>query len=239
MELSLLVGLLVSAIAPKLLERLKPARWAPFIKPYAPRLNRLTAIAVATLTTLGVTVDFDAAAGELTVGGLQAESVLRLGLTWILNFTLQETVYRRFVNTADSPIVRRGGFYLVPLLLAMGVGASCAKVGPALVAGEKSVRTAVVVAAEKVEPLVCHVEARKVLTNAPCVQLLDALEPAVDLAIAYNRALRDGALPNIPATIAAVDRLIDAVKAVVPASATKTEALSDLVLARVRAEGGR
>lgn len=239
MDVSILVGLLVSAIAPKLLEWLKPARWAPFIKPYAPRLNRLTAIAVATLTTLGVTVDFDAAAGVLTIGGLQAEPLLRFGLTWILNFALQETVYRRFVNTDDAPIVRRGGFYLVPLIVSISSASACAKVGPTVIAGEKTVRTAVVMAAEKIEPLVCHVEARKVLTNTPCLQLLDALEPAVDLAIAYNRALRDGTVPNIPETIAAFDRLIDAVKAVVPASATKAEALQDLVLARVRAEGGK
>ena len=111
MDLSIIVGLLVSAIAPKLLELLKPARWAPFIKPYAPRLNRLTAVVVATLTTLGVTVDFDVAAGVLTIGGLHSDSLLRFGLTWLLNFALQETVYRRYVNKEDQTVMRRGGFY--------------------------------------------------------------------------------------------------------------------------------
>lgn len=233
------VALVVSAVVPKLLELLKSKRWAPFIQPYAPVLNTVTAGVVALVTALGVTVDFDAAAGVLTVSGLLPDQLLMTGVTWLVNWAVQEIVYRGFINGPTRVPSRHHRRYLVPLLLAAGLSAQCAKVAPALVAGEQSVRAAVVEAADKIEPLVCNPEARQVLTNAPCLQLLDALEPATALAIAYNRALAEGRVPDIPSTIAALDKLIDAVKAVVPAGRAKDAAFQELVIARVRAEGGK
>lgn len=237
MDPSVLIGLVVSALVPKLLELLKSKRWAVFIQPYGPFLNTITAGTVALLTALGVSVDYDAAAGVLTVTGLLPGELLRTGVTWLVNWAVQEFVYRGFIHQPGRIPGRRK--LIVPLLLAVGLGAGCAKVAPALVAGEKSVRTTIVQVSETIEPLVCAVEARKVLTSRPCLQLLDALEPATELAIAYNRALASGRPPDIVATIAAIDKLIDAVKAVVPAGPAKDAAFQDLVIARVRAEGGK
>lgn len=105
------IGLVVSALVPKLLELLKPKRWAPFVRDYAPTLNRITAVLVALVTAIGVTVDFDVTAGVLTIGGLLPDQIIRTGLTWALNFAIQEAVYRRLVN-APSRVpssARRGG----------------------------------------------------------------------------------------------------------------------------------
>ena len=124
-------------------------------------------------------------------------------------------------------------------LLLVVLAANCARVTPALLTGEQTVRTVVLQATNTVEPLVCSAEARKALTPKPCLQLLDALEPAVDLAIAYNRALREGKPPAIAETIKAFEKLIEVIKNVVPDGASKTVALHDLTVARVRAEGAR
>lgn len=119
-----LVGLLVSAFVPKILELLKSQRWAPFIAHLSPRLNRLTAIAIATLTTLGVTVDFDAATGVLTVGGLLPHQILSFGLSWLLNFAVQEAVYRKFINQDPDRFVGIRGFRVWPIVLALGLSAA-------------------------------------------------------------------------------------------------------------------
>lgn len=236
---SILIGLVISSIVPKLLEFLKAKRWAVFIQFYDARLlNRITAIAVSFITAIGVTVNFDPTAGVLTVGGLLPEQILQFGLTWIMNFALQEAVYRRFFNQPTSSAPPRGSGLLI-VVLATGLSASCAKAMPIAVAGEKSVRTTVVMVSEQVEPMVCSPMARQLLTSKPCLQLLDALEPATDLAIAYNRALAANQVPDIAATVKALDDLIAAIRAVVPDGETRAAALQHLGLARGRAQGGK
>jgi len=104
---------------------------------------------------------------------------------------------------------------------------------------EKSVRTAVVSASTLVEPLVCNVEARKLLGNDPCLKFLDVLEPTVDLAIEYNLALQSGSVPKIAETVAGITRLVEAIKNLVPASANRDLALSELTYASALARGGK
>lgn len=236
MDPSVIVGLIVSAVAPKVLELLKAQRWAMFIQSSSPRLNRFTAVVLASLTTIGVTMDYDATAGTLLIAGLLPGQMLSLGVTWIVNFAVQEIVYRKFVNRPPDYVGPRG---LVVLLLAAGLTASCATAIPAALTVEKSVRTTIVTVSEKVEPLVCSPEARQVLTNAPCLHLLDHLEPATEIAITYNRTLASGQLPNIAAMTTAIKNLIAAVRSVVPDGAEKTSAIADLEGALARAEGGR
>ncbi|HEX7769626.1 MAG TPA: hypothetical protein VF422_06320 [Dokdonella sp.] len=141
-------------------------------------------------------------------------------------------------NAARS--LNSGGFPVILLAVLLGIGAvGCAKVTPAMKAGEKNVRTTVLFVANQVEPMVCNAEARKVLTAKPCLELLDALEPAVDLAIAYNRAIAQGTLPPIAETVASIEQLIAAVKQVIPDGPAKASALLDLSRARALAEGGK
>lgn len=131
MEMQPVVGLAISLVVPKILELLKNQRWAFFMQPYGPIINRVTAAVAALLTALGVTVHFDAAAGVLTIGGLFADQLLRTAITWAVNFAAQEVVYRKFINDSSpaSTVMRKGGFYLLPLILALGLSVSaCATV---------------------------------------------------------------------------------------------------------------
>jgi len=132
-----------------------------------------------------------------------------------------------------------GGFYVLPILLAVGLSAGCAKMAPIAMAGEQSLRSTIVMVSQQVEPLVCNPEARAVLTSKPCLQLLDALDPATELAVAYNRALAANQVPDLAATIKAVDNLIAAIRDVVPDNETRAAALQHLALARGRAHGGK
>lgn len=98
-----LVGVLVSLGVPFLLERLKREQWAVFIHQHAPVINRVTAVAVAVLTSLGVRLAFDADLGVLTVSGLIPDDMLRLGAQAAANLLAQESAYRRFVQEPRAP----------------------------------------------------------------------------------------------------------------------------------------
>lgn len=89
-----LVSVLISAGMPYLLEWLKWEHWWPLMRPYAPRLNRLVALSIAGLTAVGVTLEYDAAAGTLLIAGLHAERLLATGLQALVNGLVQERVYR-------------------------------------------------------------------------------------------------------------------------------------------------
>ncbi|MGE3840031.1 MAG: hypothetical protein AB7I50_00445, partial [Vicinamibacterales bacterium] len=53
---------------------------------------------------------------------------------------------------AQETTMKRDGFYLVPILLAVGIGAGCAKAMPPLLTAEKSVRGTIVTVSTTVEP---------------------------------------------------------------------------------------
>lgn len=93
-----ILSLLISALVPSGLERLKRVPWAVFIQPYAPLLNRVTGLVVAVLTSIGVTVSFDAEAGVATIAGLQPWVMARLALTAAGNWAVQEVVYRTRID---------------------------------------------------------------------------------------------------------------------------------------------
>lgn len=98
----LLISWLVSAGTPYVLQWLKAQPWAPFIQPYAPTLNRITAVAASLVTALGVTWTYDAATGQLVVSGLVLADVVRLGLSIVGNFVVQEVVYRTRLHTPKA-----------------------------------------------------------------------------------------------------------------------------------------
>lgn len=101
MPLDVLISLAISGVVPYVLERLKARPWVPFVQPYAPHLNRVTAILVSIATAVGVTVDFDATLGVLTVTGLLPEQLLRSGLQALANFMLQEGIYRTRIDPGE------------------------------------------------------------------------------------------------------------------------------------------
>lgn len=126
MDKQMLVGLLVSFAMPWLLERLKSYKWAFFIEHYGPVVNRVTAIAVAICTALGVSATFDAAHGTLLLSGLFAGQIAQHALNALMNLVVQELVYRKLVNDTDpaSKVAKRAGFYMVPILIALALSTS-------------------------------------------------------------------------------------------------------------------
>jgi hypothetical protein len=134
-------------------------------------------------------------------------------------------------------MVKRFVFGLV--LVTVACQACGAKHTQTALTAEQSVRTTVVMVSDLVVPLVCDPAPRQRLGTVPCATLLDVLEPAVDLAINYNRALAAGRLPNIGQTVAAIARLIEVVKTLVPDGAGKDLALVQLTRAQARATGGQ
>lgn len=231
---STLVGLAISAVIPKLLELLKSKRWAPFIHHYSPWVNRTTAIALAFVTAIGVTVDFDATLGVLTVGGLLPEHMLRLGLTWILNFATQEAIYRRFFNTPSSspPTARRGGLFLIPLLITAGLASGCAslgyRTGHTLVQAETAIHAAIGITVETGNRL-C---ASKILDAPRCVRFNEKLLPVLKDAKAFNNAIQTNSSASIPAMVLALDRLADDVVALMPTAADRAAVIAKINDAR-------
>lgn len=104
---------------------------------------------------------------------------------------------------------------------------------------EKSVRTTIVMVSSSVEPLVCDPSSRKMMGNAPCIKLLDVMEPVIDLAINYNRSLAEGRTPEIAKMVAGIAELISAVKDILPDSSAKAQAIRDLGVAQTMAQGGK
>jgi len=94
--------LLISALTPWLLERLKWARWFPLMAPFAPVLNRVTPLALAALVAAGVTMQFDHATGVLMVSGLVPSEMLRGVLLWIAGAGVQHLSYERAIKDSGA-----------------------------------------------------------------------------------------------------------------------------------------
>jgi hypothetical protein len=75
--------------------------------------------------------------------------------------------------------------------------------------------------------------------NEPCLKFLDVLEPTVNMAIEYNLALQHGTPPKVAEMVAAITKLIDAIKILVPASDQRNRAILELTTASALAAKGR
>lgn len=93
-----LLVILISAITPWIMERLKFSKYFPFMQPFAPVLNRLTPLVVAAITAAGVTVGFDQAGGVLTVSGLVPSDVIRGLILWGAGALTQQVSYTRAIG---------------------------------------------------------------------------------------------------------------------------------------------
>lgn len=97
--------LLISALTPWLLERLKTAAWFPFMShvgKYAPILNRLTPMVVAAVMAAGITFQFDDAAGVLTIKGLVPSDIVRGLLLWAAGAGTQHLAYHRAIKAPEA-----------------------------------------------------------------------------------------------------------------------------------------
>ena len=93
-----LLMLVISAVTPWLLEKLKWARWFPLMSPYAPILNRVTPLMLAAIVAAGVTISFDQTAGVLMIRGLIPSDIVRGVLLWIAGAGVQHLSYERAIK---------------------------------------------------------------------------------------------------------------------------------------------
>ena len=94
-----LLMLFVSALQPWLLERAKDWAWCPLMSRvgrYAPILNRVTPVLVATCTSAGVTFAFQD--GTLTIAGLVPDQMLRGLLFAIGGSVTSHVAYHRAIK---------------------------------------------------------------------------------------------------------------------------------------------
>lgn len=91
-----LLMLVVSAVTPWLLERLKHVRWFPLMQPIAPVLNRVTPAALAALVASGISYSFDG--GTLTISGLVPDQIVRGLLLWVVGAGTQHVAYVRAIR---------------------------------------------------------------------------------------------------------------------------------------------
>lgn len=94
--------LIVSALMPWLLERLKWARWFPLMQPYATWLNRATPLAVAAMVAAGVTFSIDDAGW--TLKGPLPEDMVRGLLLWIVGAVTQHLTYERAKASIEKSV---------------------------------------------------------------------------------------------------------------------------------------
>lgn len=198
-----LVGMLVSAFMPKLLNWLKDKHWAPMTWDNA-TVNRWCALLTALLTSLGVHYTFDAASGRLVVDGLFWDQILFALVNAALNFGTQEAVYRKWFNDKVPAV-----------LLAVGLSVTmlgCAKSAPVLVATDQSVSGALLRVKGNVDGL-CNFN-KPVLSVDLCKTLYGTLTPALEAGDAFNRAAFDQKFAGLTTLATAISRLMEAVKLV-------------------------
>lgn len=93
-----------SAIIVWIIQKLKGAKWVPFITQDSGALNRIIAVLGAAATTAGIHFSFDTTGGVLTVTGV---TLMNVGIfAWdILRSTIfQEIIYRSSVKPLQGKI---------------------------------------------------------------------------------------------------------------------------------------
>lgn len=91
-----LLMIVISAVTPWLLERLKWQRWFPLMQPIAPVLNRVTPLILAAGVAAGITFNVDASGW--TLSGPLPEDMLRGALLWVGGAVVQHASYHRAIK---------------------------------------------------------------------------------------------------------------------------------------------
>ena len=87
-----------AGLAVFLIEWLKSHPSLKWITATTDRLNRFLSALLAALATVGIAAQFDAQQGVLVISGLQLSSILTLLWNFVIQWVLQETIYKGAVK---------------------------------------------------------------------------------------------------------------------------------------------
>lgn len=81
---------------------LKYTKWFPFLQQNASNMNRIFAIIVAFLTSVGIQYTFDSVEGTLVISGLTLASVGHGLWAWFVQFCLQQGAFKVIVQPEEA-----------------------------------------------------------------------------------------------------------------------------------------
>ena len=84
----------LSIIVVWLIDKLKDAKWFPWLNADSAGANRVVAIILAGITGLGIHTMFDTSNGVLTISGLRMESLIHNGFSWIFSYATQQSIFK-------------------------------------------------------------------------------------------------------------------------------------------------
>lgn len=82
-----------AAVVVYLLQKIKQARWIPWVREQTRALNQALAIMAAGATAIGIHWTFDPAAGALTITGLTLSGLTHGTWEWIKQVAIQQVLY--------------------------------------------------------------------------------------------------------------------------------------------------
>lgn len=89
----------INAIAVFVIQHVKESKWFPWLTVETSKLNRIAAIAIAGLATLGVNYSFDHTTGTLMITGLTLTGIGTALWNWIVSFVSQQIIFKATVST--------------------------------------------------------------------------------------------------------------------------------------------
>lgn len=116
---------------------------------------------------------------------------------------------------AQQTLLKRDGFYILPILLAIGLGAGCASTGRVLVETERAMH-ATIAGADDAINAACDAKLRP---EAECKAFNGAIAAAWSAYEVYNRAAQEGSVAGVPAMLDALEQLREAVQSARPQAA--------------------
>lgn len=125
---------------------------------------------------------------------------------------------------AQQVTMKRGGFYLIPILLAVGLGAGCASTGRALVETERAMHASIAGADDAINAA-CDAKLR---SEADCKAFNGSIAAAWSAYEVYNRAAQEGSIAGVPAMLDALEQLRTAVQTARPQAAAVLDDLTRL-----------
>ena len=101
----------IGFLAVWIIQRLKAAKWLPFIHDGTDQLNRFVSALLAAAASVGITIHYDPTGGAMTVAGLTLTSGVSFLLAVLWQGAIQEGLYRglfKRTNGANAATVKGG-----------------------------------------------------------------------------------------------------------------------------------